>query len=66
MGTAIDGVPRVGVLGCPNLPAGDGGPTGCLFVAERGGGAWEVYWTDPGVVPDSSKWRTQLFMPIEN
>jgi effector-binding domain-containing protein len=30
------------------------------------GGPWEIYWTDPGVVPDSSKWRTQLFMPIEN
>ncbi len=30
------------------------------------GGPWEVYWTDPGMVPDPSKWRTQLFMPIEN
>lgn len=30
------------------------------------GGPWEVYWTDPGVVTDPSKWRTQLFMPIEN
>jgi effector-binding domain-containing protein len=30
------------------------------------GGSWEVYWTDPGVVPDSSKWRTQLFVAIEN
>jgi effector-binding domain-containing protein len=29
------------------------------------GGPWEVYWTDPGVVPDPAKWRTQLFMPIE-
>jgi effector-binding domain-containing protein len=29
------------------------------------GGPWEVYWTDPGMVPDSSKWRTQLFAPIE-
>jgi effector-binding domain-containing protein len=29
------------------------------------GGPWEVYWTDPGMVPDSSKWRTQLFMPVE-
>lgn len=31
---------------------------------ESRGGPWEVYWTDPGMVPDSSKWRTQLFMPI--
>jgi effector-binding domain-containing protein len=29
------------------------------------GGPWEIYWTDPGVVPDPSKWRTQLFIPIE-
>lgn len=29
------------------------------------GGVWEVYWTDPGMVPDSAKWRTQLFQPIE-
>jgi effector-binding domain-containing protein len=30
------------------------------------GGPWEVYWTDPGVVTDPAKWRTQLFMPVEN
>jgi AraC family transcriptional regulator len=29
------------------------------------GGPWEVYWTDPGMVPDPAKWRTQLFAPIE-
>lgn len=29
------------------------------------GGAYEVYWTDPGMVPDPAKWRTQLFQPIE-
>lgn len=29
------------------------------------GGHWEVYWTDPGMVPDPSKWKTQLFVPIE-
>jgi effector-binding domain-containing protein len=29
------------------------------------GGPWEIYWTDPGVVPDPSKWRTQLFLPVE-
>ncbi len=29
------------------------------------GGCWEVYWTDPGMVEDQSKWRTQLFAPIE-
>ena len=29
------------------------------------GGVWEIYWTDPGMVPDKAKWRTQLFAPIE-
>jgi len=29
------------------------------------GGPYEVYWTDPGMVPDPAKWRTQLFQPIE-
>ncbi|HEX6811750.1 MAG TPA: GyrI-like domain-containing protein [Planctomycetota bacterium] len=29
------------------------------------GGPWEVFWTDPGMVPDPSKWKTQLFAPIE-
>jgi len=29
------------------------------------GGPWEVYFTDPGMVPDPSKWRTQLFQPVE-
>jgi len=38
-----DGVPTVGVLGCPNLSAegrSDVGGVGSLFAAERGGGAW--------------------------
>jgi effector-binding domain-containing protein len=29
------------------------------------GAPWEIYWTDPGMVPDPSKWRTQLFLPVE-
>ncbi len=29
------------------------------------GGSWESYWTDPGMVPDPAKWRTQLFLPVE-
>ncbi len=29
------------------------------------GGAWEVYWTDPGMVTDPARWRTQLFLPVE-
>lgn len=28
------------------------------------GGPWEIYWTDPGMVPDPKKWRTQLFLPV--
>jgi len=29
------------------------------------GGFWEIYWTDPGLEPDPSSWRTQLFWPVE-
>lgn len=29
------------------------------------GGVWEVYWTDPGMVPDPAKWKTQLFAPVQ-
>ncbi|MBL8755093.1 MAG: hypothetical protein JNK15_17450 [Planctomycetes bacterium] len=29
------------------------------------GGPWEIYWTDPGMVPDPARWKTQLFLPIE-
>lgn len=29
------------------------------------GGTWAVFWTDPGMVPDPAKWKTQLFAPIE-
>jgi effector-binding domain-containing protein len=28
-------------------------------------GIWEYYWTDPGMVPDPAKWKTQLFLPVE-
>ena len=39
----VDGQVRLGVLGCPNLPQEWDDPKaerGCLFVAERGKGAW--------------------------
>jgi 3'(2'), 5'-bisphosphate nucleotidase len=36
-----DGEVVLGVLGCPNLGRADG-RTGSLFVAERGGGTWEL------------------------
>lgn len=32
---------------------------------EARGGPWEVYWTDPGMVPDPAKWRTQIFQVID-
>ena len=39
------------------------------WVAERGfepnGGMWEVYWTDPGLEPDPSKWKTQIIWPTK-
>ena len=28
------------------------------------GSPWEVYVTDPGVEPDPSKWRTDIFCPV--
>lgn len=28
------------------------------------GAPYEIYWTDPGMVPDPAKWRTQLFQPV--
>lgn len=37
----VDGVVRLGVLGCPALERADGS-VGGLFVAERGMGAWEL------------------------
>lgn len=39
----VDGEVKLGVLGCPDLPWKWDGPQarrGCLFVAERGKGAW--------------------------
>jgi len=27
------------------------------------GACWEEYWTDPGMEPDSSKWRTRVVWP---
>ena len=39
----VDGEVKLGVLGCPNLPQkwdDPGAHHGCLFVAERGTGAW--------------------------
>lgn len=32
---------------------------------ESRGGMWEVYWTDPGIEPDPSKWKTQLLWPVK-
>jgi len=29
------------------------------------GPSWEIYWTDPGLVPDPKRWRTQVICPIE-
>lgn len=28
------------------------------------GAPWEVYQTDPGAEPDTSKWRTDIFFPV--
>ena len=38
------------------------------YVNEHGlepqGAPWEEYWSDPGLEPDSSKWRTRIVWPI--
>ena len=28
------------------------------------GPPWEIYWTDPGQEPDSSKWKTEIYWPL--
>lgn len=32
---------------------------------EASGGAWEVYWTDPGLQPDPTQFRTQILWPVK-
>jgi effector-binding domain-containing protein len=29
------------------------------------GAFWEIYWTDPGIESDSTKWRTQILWPVQ-
>lgn len=48
-----DGQPRVAVLGCPNLPTSDRTGVGCLFIAERDGGAFEIALDEPAATPRS-------------
>ncbi len=43
---AVNGRVELGVLGCPNLAAGN--EKGCLFIARRGAGAWQAPLDDPG------------------
>jgi effector-binding domain-containing protein len=31
---------------------------------KEAGGLWEIFWTDPGIEPDATKWRTQIYWPI--
>jgi effector-binding domain-containing protein len=30
----------------------------------KNGGPWEIYWTDPGLERDPSKWRTEVVQPV--
>ena len=42
----VDGIVQLGVVGCPNLPVNSKfpeGEKGCLFIAEKGQGAFQVY-----------------------
>ena len=61
----LEGGRRVlGVLGCPNLPVGQGAPldladrTGSLYAAEPGMGAWEFDGCDPDATPRRLAART--------
>jgi 3'(2'), 5'-bisphosphate nucleotidase len=50
-----DGQVVLGVLGCPDLavdPADPAAGTGCLFVAERDGGTWQMPLDDAGEVSE--------------
>lgn len=47
----LDGQIEIGILGCPNMPLEDGGPTGVLAWAVRGHGAWQQSLGDPTAQP---------------
>ena len=32
---------------------------------ESSGQPWEVYWTDPGAVPNPAEWRTEVIWPLK-
>ena len=53
LGLIVDGRVVLGVLGCPNLPVGDGGARGVLMTAVRGGGATRVLLDDPKATSQS-------------
>jgi len=53
-----DGQVLLGVLGCPNVAVDAADPAagiGCLFVAERGGGAWQLPLDDAGEVSEGGQ-----------
>jgi 3'(2'), 5'-bisphosphate nucleotidase len=60
-----DGEVVVAAMGCPNLPLsgepGAPGPVGCLFVAERGGGAWQLPLAE--AAPDATGKRIHMATP---
>lgn len=72
-----DGEVVLGVLGCPNLPldpadaaepsgARDGAAErGCLFVAERGSGAWQVPLVGDAAAVPGERWAESLGRRLE-
>ncbi|EIW53050.1 3',5'-bisphosphate nucleotidase [Trametes versicolor FP-101664 SS1] len=57
----VDSRPELGVIGCPNLPvsaADPSGPRGCIFVAVRGQGAYQLALDNPFSAP-----ATKLTIP---
>jgi 3'(2'), 5'-bisphosphate nucleotidase len=54
----VDGQVALGVLGCPNLvvdPSDPASDAGCLFLAARDGGAWQLPLDDAGDVSEGAQ-----------
>ena len=59
----VDAQPVLGVMGCPNLPhdaANPSGPRGCIFVAARGQGAYQLPLATPFSAPEGSAAKLEI------
>lgn len=66
----VDARVELGVMGCPNLPvsaaaaAGPSGARGCIFVAVRGQGAYQLPLDDPFAAWDGARGRARARLTI--